>query len=225
MNIHIFIRCSIVLLAIALSGCAHFESSTVAGPTTMRPAPASAAAAPTAGAIYSASTYRPMFEDRRARLPGDTLVVLISERSNASQRSSSNVNRSGSVEFGVTAADRVLGGWFEGAKANAKSANKFEGGGGATAGNDFTGTITATVLEVLPNGNLLIAGDKRVTLNHGSESIRISGVVNPNTVSAANTVASSQIADARIEMKNKGQANEAQVMGWMARFFLSALPF
>jgi flagellar L-ring protein precursor FlgH len=191
----------------------------------MRPAPTSLAAAPAVGAIYSAGTYRPMFEDRRARLPGDTLVVLISERSNASQRSSSNVNRSGSVEFGVTAADRVLGNWFEGAKANAKSANKFEGGGGATAGNDFTGTITATVLEVLPNGNLLVAGEKRVTLNHGSESIRISGVVNPTTVTAANTVASNQIADARIEMKNKGQVNEAQVMGWMARFFLSALPF
>jgi flagellar L-ring protein FlgH len=225
MKFHTYPLYAIMCLATVLTGCAQFERGSVPGPMTIRPLPTGDAAFAAPGAIYNAATYRPMFEDRRARLPGDTLTVVISEKSSATQRSSSNVNRSGSVEFGVTAADRVLGNWFEGAKANAKSNNKFEGGGGATAGNDFVGTITTTVLDVLPNGNLFIAGEKRVTLNHGAENLRISGVVNPNTISAANTVVSNQIADARIEMKTKGQVGEAQSMGWIARFFMSVLPF
>jgi flagellar L-ring protein precursor FlgH len=89
----------------------------------------------------------------------------------------------------------------------------------------FTGTITVTVIEVLPNGNLLVSGEKQVAIGHGQEYIRLSGIVNPYFVNAANTIASSQVADARIEYKESGAISEAQVIGWLARFFLTVLPF
>jgi flagellar L-ring protein precursor FlgH len=81
------------------------------------------------------------------------------------------------------------------------------------------------VIEVLPNGNLLVSGEKQVAIAQGTEYIRLSGVVNPYFINAANTISSSQIADARIEYKESGTISEAQVMGWLARFFMSVLPF
>jgi flagellar L-ring protein precursor FlgH len=81
------------------------------------------------------------------------------------------------------------------------------------------------VIEVLGNGNLVVSGEKQVAIAQGTEYIRLSGVVNPYFINAANTIASSQLADARIEYKESGTISEAQVMGWLARFFLSVLPF
>ena len=89
----------------------------------------------------------------------------------------------------------------------------------------FTGSITVTVIEVLPNGNLLVSGEKQVSIAQGTEYIRLSGIVNPIFITPANSIASSQVADARIEYKESGSISEAQVMGWLARFFLSVLPF
>ena len=87
------------------------------------------------------------------------------------------------------------------------------------------GVITVTVIEVYPNGNLLVSGEKQMGLKEGEEFIRFSGVVNPNTISGLNTVSSTQVADARIEYKANGYIDSAQVMGWLARFFLTVLPF
>jgi flagellar L-ring protein precursor FlgH len=78
---------------------------------------------------------------------------------------------------------------------------------------------------VYPNGNLLVSGEKQVTINQGTEFIRFSGVVNPINVGALNSVSSTRVADARIEYKGRGYLSEAQTMGWLQRFFLSASPF
>jgi flagellar L-ring protein precursor FlgH len=99
------------------------------------------------------------------------------------------------------------------------------GKGDAAANNIFTGNITVTVIEVLSNGNLLVSGEKQVSIGHGTEYIRLSGVVNPYFVSTANTISSANVADARIEYKETGAISEAQIMGWLARFFMSVLPF
>ena len=70
-----------------------------------------------------------------------------------------------------------------------------------------------------------LSGEKQVAIGHGQEYIRLSGIVNPYFVNASNTIASSQVADARIEYKESGAISEAQVIGWLARFFLTFLPF
>ena len=112
----------------------------------------------------------------------------------------------------------------QGSSVAASSDNTFSGKGASSADNNFTGTITVTVIEVLPNGNLVVSGEKQVAINQGNEFIRFSGVVNATQISGANTVQSTQVADARIEYRANGYIDEAQVMGWLARFFLTFMP-
>ena len=217
------IAAGVMLLSIA--GCSVFPTkSIVTQPVTARPK--AAPPAPQAnGAIYQTATYRPILEDRRARYVGDTLVVVISENINASKTAESQAQKTGSLGASVPTIQGLPGKSFQGASVSASSDNKFDGKGGSSASNVFTGTISVTVLEILPNGNLLVGGEKKIALAQGTETIRITGVINPITIGAGNTVQSSQIADARIEYKGDGYIQEAQDMGWLARFFLNVLPF
>ena len=100
-----------------------------------------------------------------------------------------------------------------------------DGEGSPRADNAFTGTLTTTVVGVLPNGNLQIAGDKQIAINRGSEYLRFSGVVDPRSITGNNTVSSTQVADAKIEFRSKGVMDEVQTMGWLQRFFLNISPF
>ena len=211
-------------LLLSLSGCASFSKSIVTEPVSAKPA-AIPAAVSSNGAIYQTASYRPMFEDKRARHVGDTLIVLIAEKISASNKSGSQAERSGSLAASMPTNFGLPGKSFQGATLAASSANKFNGKGESTANNDFTGTIAVTVIEELANGNLIVAGEKQIALEQGAEKIRFSGVVNPTTIGAANTVQSSQIADARMEYRGDGYIHEAQIMGWLARFFLTFLPF
>jgi flagellar L-ring protein precursor FlgH len=166
-----------------------------------------------------------LFEDRRARFAGDTLMVILEERTNASKASSSQASRSGSTAIGVPSITRVPGANLEGLAVGASSDSTFDGSGNSAANNVFTGNVAVTVIEVYPNGNLLVSGEKQVSINNGTEYIRFSGVVNPVNVTAANTVSSTRVADARIEYKGRGYISEAQTMGFLQRLFLSVSPF
>jgi flagellar L-ring protein precursor FlgH len=119
----------------------------------------------------------------------------------------------------------ILPGLFSHASINAQGANTFNGTGGANASNTFNGVITVTVTQVLPNGNLVVSGQKEMLINQGNEYVRFSGVVNPNTVAGDNSVYSNQVSDARIEYSAKGVINEAETMGWLQRFFLNIAPW
>lgn len=214
---------ALVTLA-ALAGCASVPPTNVHQPMSARPQirPDNA---PAGGAIYQASYSRPLFEDHKARYVGDTLTVNIVENTQASTKSDSTAQKNGSINASVTALTGLPGKGLQGLNAQATDANTFSGKGESAGSNVFTGTMTATVIDVLPNGNLLVSGEKQVAIGQGQEFIRVSGVVNPYNITASNTVSSSQMADARIEYKSSGYISEAQVMGWLARFFLTFLPF
>ncbi|HWP20431.1 MAG TPA: flagellar basal body L-ring protein FlgH [Burkholderiaceae bacterium] len=218
------IRALTLLAAFAMTGCATMDPKVeVAEPTALRPQPVSPPQVAN-GAIFQAVAYRPLFEDHRARLPGDTLTINIVERVQASQRSTTTVDRTGKVEAGVTALPFLSPNSFNRAGVSGSSSNTFSGKGGTESTNNFTGTITATVIEVLPNGHLVIAGEKQIGLNKNVEVMRFSGRVDPRAIQAGNMVASSQIADVRLQYKGQGQQAEAQGIGWLARFFLNVLP-
>jgi flagellar L-ring protein FlgH len=167
---------------------------------------------------------RPLFEDQRPRNVGDILTIFIAENINATKSSQANANRAGSTNFGVPTAG-FLGGLFGKVNLDASGANKFTGTGGASAANTFNGTITVTVTGVASNGNLIVSGEKQMLINQGNEFVRFSGVVNPNTISGANYVYSTQVADAKIEYSAKGYIDEAQNQGWLQRFFLNVSPW
>lgn len=213
-----------LFVVIVMGGCASSQTVSVHQPLSVR-APAPPAPAYRDGAIFAAASYQPLFEDRRARNVGDTLIISINEKINASKDSSTKTDRAGSVTASVPTVSGLPGKSLQGLSVNGSSANSFDGKGQSASNNSFIGTITVTVLETLPNGYLLVSGEKQIGINRGTEFIRFSGVVNPATIVSGNTVSSTQVADARIEYRADGPLDEAQVVGWMSRFFLSFLPF
>jgi flagellar L-ring protein precursor FlgH len=228
---------SLQLRAVALLGVCALAAGCITKPIEIQH-PTSARAIPVApppqanGAIFQGEPYfTPLFEDRRARRPGDTLTIVLNEKTNAARSSASKAQRDGELKFSVPtiAGAKPPFTWLrsaiQGAEIEANSGNKFEGKGDAASSNLFTGTITVTVLEVLPNNNLLVSGEKQIGINQSSEFLRFSGVVNPVTIQAGNTVSSTQVADARMEYRGSGYIDEAQTMGWLSRFFLTVSPF
>jgi len=213
--------------ALLLAGCGTVgpQKVEIDMPTSGRTAAMQSAPPPQAnGAIFQVSSYRGYFEDRKARLLGDTLTVQIEEKLSARQSSTSSLDRKGSVDASVTAFPYAGKSSLNKLSVNGSSGNTFEGKGSTLSDNTFIGTITVTVVEVLPNGNLVVAGEKQVGINQNIESLKFAGVVSPMTIQAGNVVSSTQVADARMQVRGKGDIDRAQTTGWLSRFFLSFLP-
>jgi flagellar L-ring protein FlgH len=215
-------RIGSALAALAVAGCV--QQPIVHQPMTARPVIPEKAAAVSNGAIYQGRTAG-LFEDRRARRVGDTLTVVLEENTRASKESSTTVSKSASVDYGIDSLAKLPQSALSSLGAAASSNNDFDGSGDSSSRNLFTGSVTVTVVEELPNGNLLVSGEKQVAINREVEFVRLSGVVNPVNITAQNTVSSTQIADARMEYRGAGPTNEAQIMGWLGRLFLSVMPF
>ena len=185
-----------------------------------------AAAAPSGqlGAIFQADRYRPLFEDHRARIVGDTVTVSIVEKVSAVQKSTSTVDRADSVSAGLTAVPFLKATALTRASAAGTSTNSFSGKGTVENTNDFSGTITATVVQVLANGHLIVSAEKQIGVNANVDVLRFSGQIDPRAIAPGNTVISTHIANVRIEQRGRGQQAEAQSMGWLARFFMNLMP-
>jgi flagellar L-ring protein precursor FlgH len=205
---------------VAIAGCSSTPSTIVQGPTSARPMLVQAAPAAD-GAIYNANSYRPMFEDRRARHIGDLLTVNITERTSAGKSGASTGSKSGSASFSVPGPLQAK----LGAGVGLEGANKFADADTQSASNNFSGTIGVTVTEVLANGNLIVAGEKQVAMNKGVEFIRFSGMVAPDTIQPGNIVSSTVVADARVEYRTNSRVDKAEISNMFSRFFQSMLPF
>lgn len=219
-------RATLAAAAVLAAACAPLPKVDIAHPTTAKPAPVQRPAQAN-GAIFQVAAYRPMFEDNRPRFVGDILTININEKLTASSAKNSAVNKTGSTSTDATNINLPVGvlQGLNSLSVSGGSTSKFDGKGSSDASNSFTGTIAVTVVDVLANGNLVVAGEKQLGTNREVEFIRFSGVVNPMQIQPGNVVASTQVADARIELRGQGQVDEAAVMGWLGRFFLSFLPF
>lgn len=175
------------------------------------------------GAIYQGGYDMRLFEDHAARRVGDIVTVTLTERMNAKKNAQTGTSKDTSILvqapylMGMSPAT-VFG---QDVKTEIETAQSFDGAGDAQQSNQLTGNISVTVVEVLPNGNLRVRGEKRVTLNDGNEYIRLSGIVRPIDIDVANTVPSSKIADATIMYTGDGAVADSNKMGWIARFFNS----
>ncbi len=214
----------VVVASAALSACSTIPNTIVQAPLTAQPQTASMIAPPSNGAIFQTAAYRPMFEDRRARLIGDTITIVINERSSAGKQAGSAASKTGSVTASAPNVFGLLGSLTNRLSASGSNAIKYEDKGAVTSSNNFISTMTVTVIDVLSNGNLIVAGEKQVSLDKGSEFIRFSGVVDPSTVNSGNIVSSTQVADAKIEYRTNSTVDGAEVASMLARFFLSVLP-
>ncbi|MBY4675924.1 flagellar basal body L-ring protein FlgH [Marinobacterium arenosum] len=180
------------------------------------------------GSIYNPATSMDLYGEGRARRVGDILTVVLTESTQSSKSAKTEVDKSGSTTLqqptvlgnAVSIAGNPL------SFSLPESTTEFEGEGKSNMSNSLSGNISVTVHEVLPNGTLLVRGEKWLTLNQGDEYIRISGMVRPRDVLADNTVLSTKLADARITYSGTGSVSDSNVMGWVSKFFISPLwPF
>lgn len=203
----------------ACGASAPVRESDTASPIVHRPAATPA----TPGAIYNAGTGFALFEDPKARVQGDLLTVLLVEKTQARKEAATSTSKDSSAEianptlFGrpLTRDGTPIGSFgLEGSRA-------FDGKGDSRQSNQLTGSITVTVVERLPNGNLVVSGEKNLELGQGSERVRLSGLVRPSDVRPDNTILSDRVADARIEYVGRGALADANAQGWLSRFFNS----
>lgn len=181
----------------------------------------------TTGAIYQEGQDVRLFEDRTAHRKGDILTIRLVERTSASKSADTSFKKGDEVSlvnpslFGVPLSIKGYG-----LDASVQGDRNFKGEGESNQSNSLNGQISAIVTEVLPNGNLAIRGEKMLNLNQGEEFVQISGIVRPDDIAPDNTVPSSQVADAQITYAGKGAIADANAVGWLVRFFVSALwPF
>lgn len=170
------------------------------------------------GAIYQTSRNFNFYGDTVALNVGDVLTVTLKESTRASKNAESKITKDN--ELSLTAPE-VLGKTGLNVGTDASFERDFQGQAEADQSNSLAGSITVTVTEVLPNGVLHIRGEKWLSLTNGDEYIRLTGLVRPEDIAPDNTVASHRIADARIAYGGTGDFDQANQMGWLARFFNS----
>lgn len=220
-----------VILMLSLVGCSHFDT-----PDDPNFAPVfpeyQHSKAPVDGSVYHSKTGLSLYEDIKALNVGDIITVILSEKTDASKSGETTFDKSSTAtianptvlgtvpDFGLhkslplplkTKENLTL-------EANIAAQRDFDGSAEAKQKNNLTGTITVTVTKVYPNGNLHVRGEKWITINHGEEFIRISGIIRPEDISPDNSIMSNRVADARISYSGTGSLQNANKPGWLTRF-------
>jgi flagellar L-ring protein precursor FlgH len=220
---------AVLTLMLAMAGCSVIPPEPIVkGPTSALPPARPMTPVASSGAIFQPTVYGnyPLFEDARPRNVGDVVTVLLQENTAAAKNVATDTSRTTSVNTAIAAAPAFMSGLVNAdLNGSGTGANAMKGAGDSSANNTFRGTLTTTVIGVLPNGNLQVAGEKEIAINRGSEYVRFSGVVDPRSISGTNSVPSTLVADVRLEYRSKGIMDEVQTMGWLQRFFLIASPF
>jgi flagellar L-ring protein precursor FlgH len=184
------------------------------------------------GAIFQAGYEMGLYQDMKARNVGDIITVILTEKTDATKQASTNTSKDSSVNM----ANPTLFGKqhtfslprpFQASEPGMSfetgidSKSSFAGAGDSTQKNSLTGNITVTVSEVLPNGNLMLKGQKKLTINQGDEVVQFSGIVRQADIRPDNTVSSTKVADARIAYVGEGDLDSSNSKGWLTRFFNS----
>ena len=175
------------------------------------------------GSIFQSDMANSLYSDVKARRVGDIITVSLQENTSATKSAGTTTTRDSSVSvdpiIGLGGNAVNLG--TQSIQLSASGANDFTGDAQANQSNNLSGNISVTVIQVLPNQNLVVRGEKWLTLNNGDEYIRLTGVVRPADVSPSNEIVSTKIANARIQYSGTGSFNSAQRQGWLTKFFSS----
>jgi len=212
-------------VTLVLCGCMTNEKPH-AGDPYYAPTISAAQAMPqrTDGSLYQDSYGLALFNDRKAHFVGDIITIKLSENTVSKKSATVNVKKDNATKFNsgdgtLLGSDPTLKGLS--LATNIAQNRNFNGDAGADQSNSLQGNITVTVAEIMPNGNLIVRGEKWMTLNRGDEFIRISGIVRPDDVAPDNTVLSTRLANAKISYSGTGTLADSQNMGWLSKFFNS----
>ena len=175
------------------------------------------------GSIYQRGMHVGLFEDRTAKYVGDVLTIVLIENTNASATSNTNSSKDNKVELpGPTLAGQpvtkdgveILNNKFTGER-------EFSGQGTSAMNSSLNGKISVTVADVLPNSNLIVRGEKLMTLNQSDEYVRFIGIVRPQDIDQDNTIKSTRVANVHMAYGGQGDLSQANKMGQLGRFFQS----
>ena len=222
-------RWSVLLLCLGFAGCASYQPEAFPDDPAFAPLPPEPAVQPVlnTGSLYTTGASNGLYSDNKARREGDIITVVLKENTQASKKAKTEFGKDSTNSFGplsVFGRDVSVGG--NSLQMSASASNDFKGDSKADQSNSLVGDISVNVLRVMANGNLVIRGEKWLTLNTGKEYIRLTGVIRPEDVDSRNMVESTKIANARIEYSGTGASHGGQSPGWLTRFFASALwPF
>lgn len=178
------------------------------------------------GSLYVENNVVTLFHDRSAHRVGDILTIELNERTISKKTSSTAIKKENTSEVSEPV---ILGSLIRGVTGNGgllnsmQSENDFNGSANSDQSNSLQGSISVTVVDVFPNGTLVVKGEKWLSLNQGDEFIRISGLIRPEDLGADNTIESSKVANARISYGGRGVLADANAVGWFTRFFINPL--
>ncbi|KLV06043.1 flagellar L-ring protein FlgH [Photobacterium aquae] len=188
--------------------------------SSIRPQEKPAHYATSTGSLFSMSHAQDLYDDTKPRGLGDIVTIMLEEQTQAKKSASSDLDKStdlsmdplmlGGQKLNIGSHDISYG---------VSNANKVEGSSSADQSNSIKGSVTVEVVDVLPNGNLVVRGEKWLLLNTGEEYIRLSGTIRPDDISQENTVLSTRVANARIQYSGTGDRQDVQDQGWLSKFF------
>lgn len=178
------------------------------------------------GSLFQAGYELMLYGDRKARRVGDVITIELNERTVSSKSAGTTITKDSQVDFNEDSDGNTLLGTNPTFKnlslaTSVDQSREFEGEAEADQSNSLQGSISVTVVDVFPNGNLVVRGEKWITLNQGDEFIRVSGILRPEDISPTNTASSSKLANARISYGGTGSLASSQKPGWVTRIFNS----
>lgn len=174
------------------------------------------------GGVFVADAGWALTSDSRAFRAGDVVTVVLQETTQASKKAGTSFGKDSSVSV----LPSVVGSRTLNTSVGIDAQRDFSGSASSTQQNTLSGAITVIVQEVLPNGLLHVAGEKKLQLNQGEEFVRLRGYVRAGDIDNDNRVSSQRIANARIAYSGEGVLADANSPGWLTRFFASPwMPF
>jgi len=177
------------------------------------------------GAIYNPASAQMLFQDKKALRVGDIITIVLTENTNASKSADTGLKKESDISLPQVSAfgrDLNIGGDNPLVVTAPAQDREFNAEADSAQSNRLQGTITVTVHQVYPNGNLMIKGEKWLSLNQGSEFIRVAGIIRPEDIDKDNQILSTRVANARISYGGTGPLAEVNEEGWVSRFFNSA---
>lgn len=229
MKRHLILLPALALIPLA-AGCNTSHKSVVQPASMVAPPPEQVAQAQrNTGSLFSDSEADLLFSDNRARRVGDIVVVNIVESSTGESTADTTADRESTINLGVSSFfDRTqLGGVPIGTTpfVNTSATTEFEGEGETTRENQVSATIGARVVRELPGNVLEVQGAREIRVNEETQIIVVKGLVRQRDIGPDNTIASTRLADARIEYFGKGILADKQKPGWVAQILDNIWPF
>jgi flagellar L-ring protein FlgH len=222
-----------VWLALSLTGCGMVSTAKYSPEVPIASQPLSPYNPPDEGSLWTPRQVNGLVADNRAGNIGDVVTISITESNKASEIANTSTSRDSGVKVGITSLFGLSFPMkaFADKEANVDTAlegtvgNVSEGQGKTERQSVFTSYLTARVIQVLPNQNLMIQGQRQMRINNETEVVTLTGIIRPQDIDRNNVVPSTKVAEARVLISGVGVVSDKQRVGWFQRIFDHVWPF